>query len=144
MKLNENCVVFTGGGTAGHIFPGLAVAEQLRLKASLKNKDLKIYWIGCSKGMDEKIVKTAMNRDGNPAVDGFKGIPSGKLRRYFSLKNFSDLFRICAGFFCSIHYLKKLKPAVLFSKGGFVSVPPVFAARLLGIPVYTHECDFTL
>ncbi len=144
MKLNKSCIVFTGGGTAGHIYPGLAVAEQLKSKALLKNEQIKIVWIGCSKGMDKKIVESSLDKNGSPSVESFIGIPSGKLRRYFSLKNFSDLFRIMAGFFCSLHYLRKIKPAALFSKGGFVSVPPVFAARLLGIPVYTHECDFTL
>lgn len=144
MKLNKNLICFTGGGTAGHIYPGLAVADELKALAASNNKELKIYWIGCSKGMDKNIVEKALGPDGKPTADKFYGIPSGKLRRYLSLKNLTDLFRIAGGFFAAFHILRKVKPALLFSKGGFVSVPPCLAAHLLGIPVYTHECDFTL
>ena len=144
MNLNKNLVFFTGGGTAGHIYPGLAVADELKALASSNNKELKICWIGCSKGMDRNIVEKALGPDGKPTADKFYGIPSGKLRRYFSLKNLTDLFRIAGGFFAAFHILRKAKPALLFSKGGFVSVPPCLAAHLLHIPVYTHECDFTL
>lgn len=144
MKLNKNLVFFTGGGTGGHIYPGLAVADELKSIAFTNNHNLEIGWIGCSKGMDKNIVEKAIGVNGKNTVDRFYGIPSGKLRRYFSLKNFSDLFRIAGGFFAAFSILKKNKPAVLFSKGGFVSVPPCLAARLLKIPVYTHECDFTL
>jgi len=144
MKLNKNLVCFTGGGTGGHIYPGLAVADELKEIAKKNNIDLKIYWLGCSKGMDKTIVEKGIGPDGKATADKFYGIPSGKLRRYFSMKNFSDMFRIIAGFFKAYHILRKTKPCLLFSKGGFVSVPPCFAARLLKIPVYTHECDFTL
>lgn len=144
MNLNKNLVFFTGGGTAGHIYPGLAVADELKTLASSNNKELKICWIGCSKGMDRNIVEKALGPDGKPTADKFYGIPSGKLRRYLSLKNLTDLFRIAGGFFAAFHILRKAKPALLFSKGGFVSVPPCLAAHLLHIPVYTHECDFTL
>ncbi len=144
MKVNKNLVFFTGGGTGGHIYPGLAVADELKALAASNNYDIKISWIGCSKGMDKNIVEKAIGPDGKPTVDNFYGIPSGKLRRYFSLKNFSDLFRIAGGFFAAYHILRKNRPALLFSKGGFVSVPPCLAARFLHIPVYTHECDFTL
>lgn len=144
MKLNKNLICFTGGGTAGHIYPGLAVADELKTLAASNNKELKICWIGCSKGMDRNIVEKAFGPDGKPTADKFYGIPSGKLRRYFSLKNLTDLFRIAGGFFAAFHILRKAKPALLFSKGGFVSVPPCLAAHLLHIPVYTHECDFTL
>lgn len=144
MKLNKNLIMFTGGGTAGHIYPGLAVADEIKSIAKTKNIDIKINWIGCSKGMDRKIVEKAAGPDGKPTADKFFGIPSGKLRRYFSIKNFSDLFRIAGGFFSALHILRREKPAVLFSKGGFVSVPPCLAAHLLHIPVFTHECDFTL
>lgn len=145
MKLNKNNIVITGGGTAGHIYPGIAVADEI--KNIKTNDELKIYWIGCSKGMDRSIVEKSMlikNHNGQSAIYGFKGIPSGKLRRYFSIKNFFDLFNIFFGFVKSFFILLKIKPAALFSKGGFVSVPPCIAAKLLGIPVYIHECDFTL
>ena len=144
MNLNKNLICFTGGGTGGHIYPGLAVADELKTLASSNNIDIKIFWIGCSKGMDRNIVEKACGPDGKPTADKFFGIPSGKLRRYFSIKNFFDLFRIAGGFFAAFHILLKQKPAMLFSKGGFVSVPPCLAAHLLHIPVYTHECDFTL
>lgn len=144
MNLNKNIIAFTGGGTGGHIYPGLAVADELKQLAARNGKSIQIEWIGCSKGMDKKIVESSLDGNGNLIADKFYGIPSGKLRRYFSMKNFSDIFRILGGFIKAFHILRKVKPAVLFSKGGFVSVPPVFAARLLKIPVYTHECDFTL
>lgn len=144
MKLNKDVIAFTGGGTGGHIYPGLAVADFLKTTASEDAKNIKIIWIGCSKGMDKQIIEKAFDSEGNKIVEKFYGIPSGKLRRYFSFKNISDIFRIIGGFFNALHILKKIKPAVLFSKGGFVSVPPCIAAKLLKIPVYTHECDFTL
>ena len=144
MKLNENVIVFTGGGTGGHIYPGLAVADEIKALAKKDNQQTTINWIGCSKGMDGQLVKKATGPDGKPTADAFYGIPSGKLRRYFSWQNFTDLFRIAGGYFAARRILKKLRPAILFSKGGFVSVPPVLAAKHLGIPVFTHECDFTL
>ena len=144
MKLNKNVIAFTGGGTAGHIYPGLAVADELKTLVKNNNEEIKIYWIGCSKGMDRQIVEKACDSDGKAIADSFYGIPSGKLRRYFSWQNFTDLFRIAGGYFAARRILKKLKPAFLFSKGGFVSVPPCLAAKHLGIPVFTHECDFTL
>lgn len=129
-----SCVVFTGGGTGGHIFPGLAVAEVLKAKT-----DCTIYWIGGSKGVDKNIVESAT---GIPELQ-FIAIPAGKLRRYFSLKNCIDIFKTAAGFIKSVFILLKLKPQLVFSKGGFVSVPPCAAAALLKIPVITHECDFS-
>lgn len=144
MKLNKNKICFTGGGTGGHIYPGLAVLDELRVKFQENNISLYTIWIGCSKGMDKNIVSKAKDMKNQPCVDKFYGIPSGKLRRYFSLKNISDVFKIIGGFFVSLWILAKEKPAALFSKGGFVSVPPCLAAKILKIPVYTHECDFTL
>lgn len=144
MKLIKNKICFTGGGTGGHIYPGLAVLDELRNKFQENNQTLCAIWIGCSKGMDKNIVSKAKDINNQSCVDRFYGIPSGKLRRYFSLKNFSDVFKIIGGFFASLWILAKEKPSVLFSKGGFVSVPPCLAAKILKIPVYTHECDFTL
>jgi UDP-N-acetylglucosamine--N-acetylmuramyl-(pentapeptide) pyrophosphoryl-undecaprenol N-acetylglucosamine transferase len=144
MKLNQNVIAFTGGGTGGHIYPGLAVADEIKALAKKDNKQITINWIGCSKGMDGQLVKKAVGPDGTPTADNFYGIPSGKLRRYISWQNFTDLFRIIGGYFSARRILKKMRPEILFSKGGFVSVPPVLAAKHLGIPVFTHECDFTL
>lgn len=136
-------VVFAGGGTGGHIYPGLAVADSLRALCRKNGETVRIYWIGNSSGMDRTVVEKSIGSDGQKSADFFYGIPSGKLRRYVSLRNFSDIFKIFAGFISSFFILLKIKPDVLFSKGGFVSVPPCISARILGIPVYTHECDFT-
>lgn len=146
MKKNRTkkiTVAFAGGGTGGHIYPGLAIADELKELCKKKDVPLNLVWIGnCSK-MDRNIVESNLGLDDLPSVNKFYGIPSGKLRRYFSLKNFTDLFKIAAGCIASFFILLKEKPVVLFSKGGFVSVPPCVVAKLLGIKVYTHECDFT-
>ncbi|MDR1256415.1 MAG: undecaprenyldiphospho-muramoylpentapeptide beta-N-acetylglucosaminyltransferase [Spirochaetaceae bacterium] len=123
-------VVFTGGGTGGHIYPALAVASALRDIC-----ECRIVWIGSRNGFDRAIVEGA-------GIE-FEAVNCGKLRRYFSIRNFTDVFRIAAGFFSSFALLKKYRPALLFSKGGFVSVPPSAAAFALGIPVFTHESDFS-
>ncbi len=136
-------VVFTGGGTGGHIYPGLAVADELRRRLSESGAAAEIVWIGNSSGMDRRIVESCAGPDGRRVADVFYGIPSGKLRRYVSFRNFLDVFKILGGLAASFVILLRLRPAVLFSKGGFVSVPPCLCARLLGVPVYTHECDFT-
>ncbi|MDR1506418.1 MAG: UDP-N-acetylglucosamine--N-acetylmuramyl-(pentapeptide) pyrophosphoryl-undecaprenol N-acetylglucosamine transferase [Treponema sp.] len=124
------CVAFTGGGTGGHIYPGLAVASRLKEMAGCR-----LFWIGADTGMDRSIVEAAGLR--------FFGIPAGKLRRNFSLKNFTDLFRVIGGFFAARKILKRERPVLLFSKGGFVSVPPCAAASSLGLTVFTHESDFS-
>ena len=125
-------VAFAGGGTGGHIFPGIAVAEALTKKGGFR-----LFWIGSSSAKDREMVEAA-------ALNiAFYGVPSGKLRRYFSLKNITDVFKVVAGFFRSLFILKKIKPNVLFSKGGFASVPPCYAAKVLKIPVVTHESDFS-
>lgn len=139
MKTIVKTIVCTGGGTGGHIYPGLAVADELKERDS----SVRIIWFGSSSGRDKDMVEANRNRRGLPSVDGFVGIPSGKLRRYFSVQNLFDLFKIAAGFFTALFYLKRIKPQAVFSKGGFVSVPPCAAAKVLGIPVYTHECDFS-
>lgn len=141
-KDNSFRIVFAGGGTGGHIYPGVAVADALQMLAKSKNVSIQIYWIGNDAGMDRDIVQKNFVSEGGSITDFF-GIPCGKLRRYFSVQNFIDVFKIIAGFFKSVAILMRLKPDCLFSKGGFVSVPPCWAARLLRIPYYTHECDFT-
>ncbi len=121
-------IVCTGGGTGGHVYPGLAVIEELnrRWKGD-------VLWVGSSDGMERAIVEAAGLR--------FRGIPSGKLRRSFSPANVPDAFRVLAGLAASLRLFRKIRPALVFSKGGYVSVPPVVAAWLLGIPVVTHESD---
>jgi UDP-N-acetylglucosamine--N-acetylmuramyl-(pentapeptide) pyrophosphoryl-undecaprenol N-acetylglucosamine transferase len=129
-------VVFTGGGTGGHIYPGLAVADELIQKARREYqttaetvRDLRIAWFGSKAEMDRTIVEKSSD------VSAFYAIPAGKFRRYVSLKTVFDFFKVAAGFFVSFFLLLKIKPAALFSKGGYVSVPPCFAAKLLSIPV---------
>ncbi len=122
------CVVFTGGGTGGHVYPGIAVIEELR-----KRLDCRVVWIGSGKEVERKAVEDA-------GVEFFS-VPSGKLRRELTLKNLADAFRVAAGFLASRKLLKELKPAYLFSKGGYVSVAPCLAAASLGIPYCTHESD---
>jgi UDP-N-acetylglucosamine--N-acetylmuramyl-(pentapeptide) pyrophosphoryl-undecaprenol N-acetylglucosamine transferase len=128
--MDSRIVAFTGGGTGGHIYPGLAVIERLR-----ENFDGRIVWIGSTKESDRATVEAA-------GVEYF-GISSGKLRRDLSLENFADAFRVLAGLASSRSVLAKLRPSILFSKGGYVSVPPCLAASGLGIPVFTHESDLT-
>ena len=140
---NPVTAAFAGGGTGGHIYPGLAVADALRTLCAKSGVRLTVAWIGNASGMDKNIVEKNTGQDGIKSADVFYGIPSGKLRRYFSLRNFFDLFKIAGGVIASFFILLKIKPAFLFSKGGFVSVPPCFAAKILKIPVFTHECDFT-
>ncbi|MDR0601319.1 MAG: undecaprenyldiphospho-muramoylpentapeptide beta-N-acetylglucosaminyltransferase [Treponema sp.] len=126
-------IAFTGGGTGGHIYPGLAVIEHLRKR--LPPESCRIFWIGSKTGMDRAIVERAGLE--------FFGVPSGRLRRYFSLKTIPDMFRVAAGYFAAGKILKRERPVLLFSKGGFVSVPPSAAAASLNIPVFTHESDYS-
>ena len=135
-------VVFAGGGSGGHIYPGIAVADALKTEAEKRGLKLEIYWIGNKTGIDKSILEKNLANYGG-SITSFYGISCGKLRRYLSFKNFTDLFRIISGYFQSKKILKKIKPMCLFSKGGFVSVTPCRAAKRLKIPYYTHECDFT-
>lgn len=120
-------VVITGGGTAGHVFPAIALIEAWP-------KDINLYWLGSRKGIEKKIIQNY------PQIH-YAAIHTGKLRRYFSWRNFIDPIFIILGVFQALIYLMKIKPHFVFSKGGFVSVPVIFAARLLKIPSYTHESD---
>jgi len=122
-------IVLTGGGTAGHVTPNFALIPLL------KERDYEITYIGSKDGIEKKLVATV----GLP----YYGISSGKLRRYFSWKNFTDPFRVVRGYFEARKLLKELRPDVVFSKGGFVTVPVVRAAGALKIPVITHESDMT-
>lgn len=122
-------IVFTGGGSAGHVTPNLAII------ARLKKLGWNIQYIGSREGIEKEIIQHA----GIP----FHSISSGKLRRYFDLKNIKDPFKVVKGIGDAYMLLRKLKPAVVFSKGGFVSVPVIIASWLLRIPVISHESDMT-
>ncbi|MBA4336925.1 undecaprenyldiphospho-muramoylpentapeptide beta-N-acetylglucosaminyltransferase [bacterium] len=124
-------IVFTGGGTGGHIIPNIALINKLKEKYP----DISILYIGSKKGPESKMI---------PKINiAYKGISTGKLRRYFSFKNFTDLFRVPIGMAQAFSVLRAFKPQVVFSKGGYVSIPVMFAARLLKIPTILHESDIT-
>ena len=122
-------IILTGGGTAGHVTPNIALVPQL------KEAGFEIKYIGSEGGMETKLVEDA-------GLD-YQGISSGKLRRYFSWKNFSDPFRVLKGYFQAKKIIRKFKPDIVFSKGGFVTVPVVFAAAKYKVPVIIHESDMT-
>lgn len=122
-------ILLTGGGTAGHCTPNLALIPYL------EKEGMEVVYIGTKNGIEREIITNA----------GIKYYPisAGKLRRYFSLKNFSDPFKIIAGYFQAKKIIKKEKPCLVFSKGGFVTVPVVFAAKSRNVPVVLHESDYT-
>ncbi len=124
-------VAFTGGGTGGHIYPGLAVIEAMRELGFAG----RVVWIGSKKESDRKAVEGS-------GVE-YIAIPSGKLRRTLSFENLVDFFRVAAGYLRSRRIMRQLKPDLVFSKGGYVSVPPCRAAARLGIPFFTHESDLS-
>lgn len=122
-------IIMTGGGSAGHVTPNLALVPKL------KELNYDIEYIGTYNGIERKIIEG----------EGIKYYPisSGKLRRYFDLKNFSDPFRVVKGLFDAYKIIKNNKPNIVFSKGGFVAVPVVIGAYLNGVPVIAHESDIT-
>ena len=122
-------IVLTGGGTAGHVTPNLALMPRL------KDLGYQIVYIGSYDGIEREIISKTGTK--------YLGIATGKLRRYFDLKNFTDPFKVLKGYGEAKKYLKKIRPDVVFSKGGFVAVPVVLAAKSLKIPVIIHESDMT-
>jgi len=122
-------IVLTGGGTAGHVTPCIA------LLPALKKEGYDIHYIGSYNGIEKKLIE----QYNIP----YHGISSGKLRRYFDLKNFTDPFRVMKGYYEARKLMKQLDPDIVFSKGGFVSVPVVLAAKKHRVPVIIHESDMT-
>lgn len=122
-------IILTGGGTAGHVTPNIALLPRLR------ELQYDIHYIGSYNGIEKELIAKQQIP--------YHGISSGKLRRYFSLKNFTDPFRVLKGFNEANHLIKTLKPDVIFSKGGFVSVPVVIAGKRNHVPVIIHESDMT-
>ena len=123
-------IVLTGGGTAGHVTPNLALIPRL------KEDGWEIHYIGAADSAEEALISQV---EGVP----FYTVSVGKLRRYFDPKNFSDPFRVIKGVRQAAKIIKNIQPNVVFSKGGFVSVPVVYGARLNGVPVVSHESDMT-
>ena len=143
-------IILTGGGTAGHVTPNIALLPSLRRGSDVPDADpggsfrdrppvqpegFEIEYIGSHGGIEQKLVEAC----GIP----FNGISSGKLRRYVSFKNFTDIFRVVKGLSDASKIIRRFKPDIVFSKGGFVSVPVVIAAKRAGVPVVIHESDIT-
>lgn len=122
-------IVLTGGGTAGHVTPNIALADRL------KQENYDIHYIGSYTGIEKELIEKK--------EIPYYGISSGKLRRYFDIKNFSDPFKVLKGYSEAKKLLKRLEPDAIFSKGGFVAVPVVMAAKKRKIPVIIHESDMT-
>ena len=122
-------IVLTGGGSAGHVTPNIA------LLPALKNAGYEITYMGSYDGIEKKLI--------SDFDIPYVGISTGKFRRYLDPKNLTDPFRVIKGYSEARKYLKTHKPDVVFSKGGFVSVPVVRAAASLGIPCIIHESDMT-
>lgn len=125
-------IVFTGGGTVGH------VTLNLILIPKFINDGWEVHYIGDKNGIEHQEI----SKSGFKVT--FHSIATGKLRRYFSWQNMLDVFKVCWGVLQSLTILAKMRPRALFSKGGFVSVPPVIAAKMLGIPVFVHESDLSM
>ncbi len=128
--MEKRKIVLTGGGTLGHVTPHLALIPHLR------EAGYEIHYIGTENGMEAAKMRSV------PGVT-YHAVKSGKLRRYFSWQNFTDPFRVIAGAFQSARLMGRIRPDVVFSKGGFVAVPVVFGAWLHRIPVLCHESDLT-
>ena len=122
-------IVLTGGGTAGHVTPNIALIPKLQ------ELGYQISYIGSRDGIEKKLIED---------MDiPYYGTSSGKLRRYLNLKNLSDPFRVLKGISEAKKILRDLNPNIIFSKGGFVAVPVVLAAKSRKIPVIIHESDMT-
>lgn len=123
-------IVLTGGGTAGHVSPNQALIPLLQ------DDGWEIHYIGTKAGIERTLIES---------MEGvrYHAVSSGKLRRYFDLKNFTDPFRVVKGAWESFSLIRRLKPSVVFSKGGFVSVPVVLGAAMCRVPVVMHESDIT-
>ena len=122
-------IILTGGGTAGHVTPNIALLPRL------KELGYDIHYIGSYDGIEKKLIEELHIP--------YYAISSGKLRRYFDVKNFTDPFKVLKGYVQAKKLMKTLKPDVVFSKGGFVSVPVVLAAKHRHVPVIIHESDMT-
>ena len=122
-------IILTGGGTAGHVTPNIALLPRL------KELNYDIHYIGSYNGIEKELIE----QFGIP----YHGISTGKLRRYFSVQNFTDPFRVIKGLGEAKKLVKILHPDVIFSKGGFVSVPVVLAGKSRHVPTIIHESDMT-
>ena len=128
--MSQKRILFTGGGTAGHVIVNLALIPEFQ------KQGYTIDYIGSYEGIEKQLIEP---------LDGvhYHGISTGKLRRYLSKENIKDPFKVLKGLWQASRIIAKAKPQVIFSKGGFVSVPVVAAAKLKGVPTIIHESDYT-
>ena len=131
MKTLTKKIVFTGGGSAGHVSVNTAIIPEF-----IKN-NWEVTYIGSEKGIEKTIIEKEF-----PNIS-YKTVSVGKLRRYVSIENMKDPFRVIKGIFDARRILKQTRPDFIFSKGGFVSVPVVLAGKMLKIPIVIHESDYT-
>ena len=122
-------IILTGGGTAGHVTPNIALLK------SLKKENWDISYIGTENGIERNLIEAECIK--------YFAVSSGKLRRYFSKENFTDIFKVVKGVSEATKLIRKIKPDIVFSKGGFVAVPVVLGAKLNNIPIVIHESDIT-
>ncbi len=122
-------IIMTGGGTAGHVTPNIAIINELK-------DEYEIHYIGSKNSIEERLIKEQNIK--------FYGISSGKLRRSLNFKNFTDVFRVLKGLSESIMLLRKIKPDLIFSKGGYVTVPVILASKTTKTPVIIHESDLSI
>jgi UDP-N-acetylglucosamine--N-acetylmuramyl-(pentapeptide) pyrophosphoryl-undecaprenol N-acetylglucosamine transferase len=125
--MTKKTIIFTGGGSGGHVVPALTIISKL------KEMDFNIVYFGSYSGIESKLTQGK--------VDRYIGISTGKIRRYISIENFIDIFKVFIGLIQSLWkiFLVKKGSLVVFSMGGFVSVPVVIAGRLLGAKIFVHE-----
>ncbi|MGP4073587.1 undecaprenyldiphospho-muramoylpentapeptide beta-N-acetylglucosaminyltransferase [Piscibacillus sp. B03] len=128
--MSKKSIVFTGGGTAGHVVVNLALIPEFL------QEGYDVHYIGSYKGIEKDLISD---------LEGvtYHGIATGKLRRYLSIENIKDPFRVLQGIFQARKIIKKVNPSIVFSKGGFVSVPVVMASKMVGVPSIIHESDYT-
>jgi len=127
--MEKKKIILTGGGTAGHVIPNLALIP------ALKSAGFEIFYIGSHEGIERGLIESA-------EIPYF-GISSGKLRRYINLKNITDVFRVVKGIGDALRIIRRIRPDIIFSKGGFVVVPVIAASRILRIKSVIHESDIT-
>ncbi len=128
--MNTNRILFTGGGSAGHVIVNLALIP------IFQKEGWEIDYIGSKNGIERKLIEQLGGITYYP-------ISTGKLRRYMSKENFKDPFKVMKGTMQAWRIIGKRKPSIIFSKGGFVSVPVIMAAKMRGVPAVIHESDFT-
>jgi len=128
---NKLKIIFTGGGSGGHTMPAVSIISSLKIIKAYSSKDIDILYIGSFNGVEKNIIKSL--------EIPYKSISTGKLRRYFSIKNFFDIFNIILGIMQSFFIIKSFNPDIIVSTGGFVSIPPVISGKFLKAPILIHE-----